>query len=176
MRTCTPGIVSKISSGKAGRVGLLARVYRRAALLSGRSVMVLALGCFVVSASSGCSSFHAAPLAVGTVGGAAAGAGTGAIVGTLIANGDVAASALLGGAIGIPVGLAIGAIYDYNSEPSVQERNRAEIEANQEEIFARQRELDSLREDLRDETPGENPADSNREYHYNGPTLGNYYR
>lgn len=47
-------------------------------------------------ASTGCSSFHSETLATGAVGGAAAGAGTGALVGALIANGDVAASALLG--------------------------------------------------------------------------------
>ena len=130
----------------------------------------------VLSSTSGCSSFHATPLAVGTVGGAAAGAGTGAIVGALIANGDVAASALLGGAVGIPIGLALGALYDYNSEQSVQARYQAEINANQEEIFARQRDLDALREQLRDQTPGYNPNDANRQYHYNGATFGNYYR
>ncbi len=136
---------------------------------------VLAGGVFTTSLS-GCSTFHAEPLAIGTLGGAAAGAGTGALVGTLIANGDVAASALLGGAIGIPVGLALGALYDYHSEPSVQERREIEIRANQEEIFARQRELDALREELRNDSPGQNPPDAERHYHYNGPTYGNYYR
>jgi hypothetical protein len=124
----------------------------------------------------GCSAFQAAPIASGGVAGAAVGAGTGALVGTLIANGDVAASALLGGAIGIPVGLALGAMYHYNSEPSVRERKMVEIENNQDEIFSRQRELDALREDLRSDTPQTNPPDFERHYHYNGHTYGNYYR
>lgn len=129
-----------------------------------------------VTSFSGCSTFHAEPLVIGTLGGAAAGAGTGALVGALIANGDVAASALLGGAVGIPVGLALGALYDYNSELSVQERKEVEIRANQDDIFARQRELDALREELRNDSPGQNPPDAERHYHYNGPTYGNYYR
>ncbi len=124
----------------------------------------------------GCSAFQAAPLASGGVAGAAAGAGTGALVGTLIANGDVAASALLGGAIGLPVGLALGAVYHYNSEPSVRERKMEQIEKNEDEIFSRQRELDALREDLRSDTPQSNPLDAERHYHYNGNTFGNYYR
>jgi hypothetical protein len=136
----------------------------------------LALLGITTSALTGCSAFQAAPIASGGVAGAAAGAGTGALVGTLIANGDVAASALLGGAIGLPVGLALGAIYHYNSEPSVRERKMADIEKNQDEIFSRQRELDALREDIRNETPQYNPPDTQRHYHYNGNTYGNYYR
>jgi hypothetical protein len=144
---------------------------------SSRRLLCALLASGIVATSlPGCSTFHAEPLAIGTVGGAAAGAGTGALIGAVIANGDVAASALLGGAIGIPVGLALGALYDYNSEPSVQERKEAEIRANQDEIFARQRELDALREELRNDSPGQNPSDAERHYHYNGPTYGNYYR
>lgn len=132
--------------------------------------------CGVLTVSSGCSGFHAEPLAVGAVGGAAAGAGTGAIIGAAIANGDVAASALLGGAIGIPVGLAVAAIYDYNSERSVGERKAEEIEKNQAEIFSRQREIDKVREQMRNEGPEGNPSETGREYHYNSPSLGSYYR
>lgn len=138
-------------------------------------VLTLCLG-LASAPLSGCSSFHAAPLAIGTAGGAAAGAGTGALIGAVIANGDVAASALLGGAVGIPVGLALGALYDYNSEQSVSERKQAEMESNQKEIFSRQRELEMLREQLRNDAPGYRPADSQRHYHYNGGTYGNYYR
>ena len=123
----------------------------------------------------GCSSYTA-PMAVGGASGAAVGAGTGALIGAAIANGDVAASALLGGAIGLPVGLAIGAIYHYNSEPSMSARMAETVEKNREEIFARQREIDTLREDLRNEAPRIELNDSNRKYDYNGPTFGNYYR
>ncbi len=132
-------------------------------------------GIFAVSAT-GCSSSYTTPVAIGGVSGAAAGAGTGAIIGTVIANGDVAASALMGGAIGLPVGLALGALYHYNSAPKLAERKGEIIRRNQEEIFARQRELDALREDLRNESYQGNPAESQRQYHYNGNTLGNYYR
>jgi hypothetical protein len=142
-----------------------------------KSILSLLICCVAVL-SSGCSSsaFHAKPLAIGTVGGAAAGAGTGAIVGALIANGDIAASAMLGGAIGVPVGLAIGMVYDYYSERSISERNAVEIQRNQVEIYKRQRELDDLREQIRRDSPNANPPESDRYYHYNGPTYGNYYR
>ena len=134
--------------------------------------------CGVAVLSTGCSGsgVHTAPLAVGTLGGAAVGAGTGAIIGSVIANGDVAASALLGGAIGIPVGLAVGALYDYNSEQSVSERKAEEIKNNQAEIFARQRQIDDLREQIRGEGALGNPSEQLREYHYNSPSLGDYYR
>lgn len=130
----------------------------------------------VATSSVGCSSSYVTPTAVGGLGGAAAGAGTGALIGAVISNGDIAASALLGGAIGLPVGLALGAIYHYNSAPNVQARLSDEIDQNQAEIFARQRELDALREDLRNDSPQGNPAEGQRYYHYNGATFGNYYR
>jgi hypothetical protein len=71
-----------------------------------RSVFTFLVAGFVSFSSVGCSSSYTTPVAVGGLGGAAAGAGTGAIIGAVIANGDVAASALMGGAIGLPVGLA----------------------------------------------------------------------
>jgi hypothetical protein len=141
-----------------------------------RSFLSLCLAGVVATGSTGCSSSYTTPVAVGGLGGAAAGAGTGAIIGAVIANGDVAASALMGGAIGLPVGLALGAIYHYNSAPKVAERKGDLIRRNQEEIFARQREIDALREDLRNESYQGNPPETQRQYHYNGNTLGNYYR
>jgi hypothetical protein len=130
----------------------------------------------MVAGISGCSSSYTAPVAVGGVSGAAAGAGTGAIVGAVIANGDVAASALMGGAIGLPVGLALGALYHYNSDVKVAERKGEIIRRNQEEIFARQREIDALRDDVKNEGYQGNPPETQRHYHFNGNTLGNYYR
>lgn len=125
--------------------------------------------------TSGCSA-HTDSLAWGGLGGAAAGAGTGAIVGSVIANGDVAASALLGGALGIPVGIALGAIIYNNSQGGVRERKVEQINKNNAELFARQRELDSLREQIRNDGPSGNPSEHLREHQYNGDTLGNYYR
>jgi phage tail tape-measure protein len=142
-----------------------------------KSILSVLVFCIAIL-SSGCSSsvFHAKPLAYGAGGGAVAGAGTGAIVGALIANGDIAASAMLGGAIGIPVGLAIGMAYDYYSDQTLSEKNAVEIQKNQIEIYKRQRELDNLREQIRNDGPTGNPSESDRYYHYNGNTYGNYYR
>lgn len=121
-------------------------------------------------------SVDAGNVAQGGVAGGLAGAGTGAIVGAIISNGDIGASALLGGAIGIPVGLVLGAVYDYHSDERVRERKREQIEATQVEISARQRDIDALREKIRAEGPLGNPSPELREYQYNGATLGNYYR
>ena len=124
---------------------------------------------------TGCG-YHAAPLAVGSVGGAAVGAGTGAIVGSVISGGDIAASALLGTAIGVPVGLAAGMIYDYYSEETIREGKSEDIKNNQREILARQREIDALREEIKSDIPdGHTPSDR-QEYRYMGPSLGNPYR
>lgn len=125
--------------------------------------------------TTGCG-MHAAPLATGAVGGTALGAGTGAIIGAVIANGDVASSALLGGAIGLPVGLAIAAAYDYNSERTIQEAKDDDIRRNQREILARQRYIDELREEIRGDSPSGNPMEERQEYRYMGPSLGNPYR
>jgi hypothetical protein len=130
----------------------------------------------ILTVVSGCSGLHARPVVTGGVVGAAAGAGTGAIIGSVISNGDIAASTLLGAGLGIPAGLIIGAIYDYYSEESIAERKRDVIQENQAQIFARQKEIDSLREQIRYEGPQGLPDDQLREYHYNGATLGNYYR
>lgn len=115
-------------------------------------------------------------LAYGGLGGAAAGAGTGAIIGSVIASGDIATSALLGGAVGIPVGIALGAIIDYHSDARVEERRIVQIQKNQGELYDRQRELDRLREEIRDAGPTGNPSHERHEYQYDGNTLGNWYR
>ncbi len=125
--------------------------------------------------SSGCG-VAPSSLAYGGLGGAGIGAGTGAIIGACIANGDVAASTLLGGAIGLPVGIALGAVIDYNSDSRVAERKIEKLQKNSAEIYARQRELDALREKIRDDGPTGNPSEQRRRYYYEGNTLGNYYR
>lgn len=115
-------------------------------------------------------------LALGGLGGAGVGAGTGAIIGAVIANGDVAASTLLGGAVGLPVGIALGALIDYNSDERVTERRVDRLQKNSAEIYARQRKLDALRDEIRDAGPTGNPPTRQRRYEYDGETLGNYYR
>jgi hypothetical protein len=136
--------------------------------------LLSAVFCTVVL-SSGCG-YHAAPLLVGSAGGAALGAGTGAIIGSSISGGDVAASALLGGAIGLPVGLAAGMIYDYYSKETLTEIQIKDIKNNQKQILARQREIEALREELQGDLPQGNPPEERREYRYLGPSLGNPYR
>jgi len=126
-------------------------------------------------AISGCG-ISGESLGYGALGGTAAGAGTGAIIGAVIANGDIATSALLGGAIGLPVGIALGAYLDYNSDARVSERKVAQIQKNAAELYARQRKLEDLRDRIRDDGPTGNPPESDRRYYYNGPTHGNYYR
>ena len=136
--------------------------------------LLSALFCTVVL-SSGCG-FHTTPLVVGSTGGAAIGAGTGAIIGSSISGGDVVASTLLGGAIGLPVGLAAGMIYDYYSADTVTEIKINDLKNNQKEILARQREIDALREEVQGDIPKGNPPEDNREYQYLGASLGNPYR
>lgn len=136
---------------------------------------ILLAGLFSLSILSGCGA-HTDTLVQGGGIGVLAGAGTGAIVGAVISNGDVAASALLGGAIGLPAGLIVAAVYDYHSERSVRERKLDEIKENQAQIFARQREIDTMREEIRNEGPTGLPDESLREREYTGPTIGNYYR
>jgi hypothetical protein len=129
----------------------------------------------VAITGTGCG-FHAQPLVAGSAAGGAVGAGTGAIIGAAIANGDIAASALLGGAIGIPIGLAIGAIYDMSSQKTLKEQKQEIIQANQTEIVARQRELDTLREQLRTEETGLEVTSATPAYIYDGHRYGNRER
>lgn len=136
--------------------------------------LLITLFCTAVL-SSGCG-YNVAPLAVGSVGGAAVGAGTGAIIGSVVSGGDVGASALLGTAIGLPVGLAAGMIYDYYSEDTIREIKIEDIKSNQKEILARQREIDALREEIKSDIPDGNPSSDRQEYRYMGPSLGNPYR
>lgn len=137
-------------------------------------ILLSALFCTSVLIS-GCG-MHAAPLAIGGAGGAAVGAGTGAIIGSVISGGDVASSALLGGAIGLPVGLAVAAIYDYHSEKTLREIKINDIRTNQKEILVRQREIEALREEIKADSPNGNPSEDEREYRYMGASLGNPYR
>ncbi len=136
--------------------------------------LLSALFCAAVL-TSGCG-YHAAPLAIGSVGGAAVGAGTGAIIGSVVSGGDVGASALLGTAIGLPVGLAAGMVYDYYSEETLREIKIEDLKINQQEILARQREIDALREEIKSDIPDGNPPSGRGEYRYMGPSLGNPYR
>jgi hypothetical protein len=114
--------------------------------------------------------------AAGGAAGAFIGAGTGAIIASSITNGDVPGSALLGAGVGLPVGLALGlALSAYDDE--VQEKDRfEEYQANQYEIIQNDRELEQLRDELRQDSPTGNPDRHMKERVHTGPTLGSYYR
>ncbi len=114
--------------------------------------------------------------AVGGVGGAAIGAGTGAAIGSLISNGSVGQSALLGTAIGAPVGIAAGALYStYSQNRQIAEGAEA-IKANQQDLLARERELEEMRKDIVDDASAVKPSPSRVQPTYVGPRLGNRYR
>ena len=110
--------------------------------------------------------------------GAFVGAGTGAIIGAVIANGDVGASAALGAAIGVPAGIVLTALY-YSTVDASYEREdlrlKEQVEENQQRIFEQDRELESLRAQIKDSGPRD-LDDSRRRHIFNGPTRGNYYR
>jgi hypothetical protein len=124
---------------------------------------------------SGCGS-RLKNSAAGGAAGAFLGAGTGAIIGSAITNGDVPGSALVGGAVGLPIGLVLGlALSAYDDE--VQEKDRfEEYQANQYEIVRNDRELEQLRDELRQDSPVGNPDRHLKEHIHTGPTLGSYYR
>ena len=130
-------------------------------------------------AFSGCSFFEDPYVASGTVGGAAGagiGAGTGALVASNMVNGDVAQSALLGGAIGLPIGILAGVAYQSYQEQSQLDDNSQKIRENYEYIKRRQQEIDRTREEINEESFAIQPDKEMRSYIYTGPTIGMYLR
>ena len=106
--------------------------------------------------------------------GTAAGAGTGALIGASISNGDIAMSALLGGAIGLPVG-ALTAYYFYDqSERDELQENQSLIDRNQSQIIAEEENLNTMRNRVERESKGIELDPSRFDYIYNGPTIGTY--
>jgi hypothetical protein len=118
--------------------------------------------------------------AAGAVGGAAVGAGTGALIGSAISAGDVGASAILGGAIGLPVGAGLG--YYYVATRNDRELGRLDgiIEENNVGLVKTEEELNALRREVVDQSfeavPYEVEKSREKVEHYTGPTLGNPYR
>lgn len=112
----------------------------------------------------------------GGLGGAAAGSLGGALVGAAIANGDIAASATLGGGIGLPVGMLLGAYYVAQQQEREMDANSALIQENQQVIEQRYRDLEELREKLQMDSSEIQPDPDAAQYQYQGPSLGNVYR
>ncbi len=137
-----------------------------------KSICIL---CLLSSGFCACSASSSSIAGGGVVGGAI-GAGTGAIIGSVISNGAVGESALLGGAIGIPVGIAIAAMIDYNSQESQEQRYLEQLKQNQQLIFNQERQLERWREEVLKDSPKGTPPEELAEHLYTGPTLGNPYR
>lgn len=112
-------------------------------------------------------------------GGAAIGAGTGALIANAMADGDIAASAGIGGLIGFPAGIVLALVVDSMAGSSSKAADKdfsGEIASNQEQIYRNNLELDELRREVDDNAPSGNPAGSLREHRFDGATLGNPYR
>lgn len=108
--------------------------------------------------------------------GALAGAATGTAIGAAISNGDIAASALLGAGVGIPVGIIAALIIKNSQDGSILAANNEIIRNNQYRIGETQRQIESERESLLAETSGMESDPSRRGYQYLGPSVGNRYR
>ena len=130
--------------------------------------LILHLSILAIFFTSACSS------RVGTGGlfGTAVGVGTGALVGMVISRGDVVASALLGGAIGLPVGLAIG-YHLQEREHRIEKEKVNRYLDNQHIIMQREKEIESLRDEVMRDSPSGEPDDADAIYIYKGATLGN---
>ncbi len=128
-----------------------------------------------LSACSAAQSNPYAGAAVGGASGAAIGAGTGAIIGASIKNGAVGDSALLGGAIGLPIGILLGVAYTNSTQSSDIADNAEELKANHERLLAQEREIEYLRNEIRDDSSSRmvNPDRERIEHQYLGPSLGN---
>lgn len=129
----------------------------------------------ILSLLCGCSTLQDS-VAAGGASGAAVGAGTGALIGSAIAHGDVAASALLGGAIGVPAGMVTAAILYYNSEEYLENQREELIHENALELRRRQEAIDKARERVFGDVPRIDKPLENAETLYYGPTLGNPLR
>ncbi len=109
---------------------------------------------------------------VGGVVGGLTGAGSGALVGAIISRGDIAASALLGTAIGIPVGAVLGIYYLYTVENREVNENQDVIDYNADLIRRRQEKINRLKNQTDSEAQSIKLDPKKRQEIYTGPTLG----
>lgn len=141
-----------------------------------RIISILVILALSIGFSTGCSLSRTSPrdmAKAGSVYGGLAGVGTGALVGAAIPAGDVAASALLGTAVGIPAG-ALVAYYAVSTEND-RELNRLDgiIESNEVELQQKRLELIEMRRQVHDESALIKPDRSRRDSDmYTGATLG----
>lgn len=117
----------------------------------------------------------ASSIGAGAAAGTAAGAGIGAIAGAAISRGDVLGSALLGGAIGLPLGILISYQMQKNKEAELEQQKVAQYMRNQQLIVDREKEIEALRYEVLSDAPTETPK-QDPDYLYMGPSLGNSFR
>lgn len=136
------------------------------------------MGLFAFSASMllcSCAAFEDPYLrdgAIGGVGAAGIGAGAGALIASNMVNGDVGQSALVGGAIGLPVGIVAGVAYRSYVEQSQLDDYQRKIRENHEYIAGRQLEIDRLRGEIDEDSFAIEPDTALRSRIYTGPTIG----
>lgn len=111
------------------------------------------------------------PVTDGLVGGLA-GATAGGLTGAVIANGDVAASALLGAGIGVPAGILMGMAYQWYFVERVYERNKDVLEENEMTLARNRAIIEEYRKELMAEADNFQPDPEKKEYLYSGPSLG----
>jgi hypothetical protein len=139
-------------------------------------LFILSVLGLTVGFTTGCSLSRTSPRDMAKAGsayGGLAGAGSGALIGAVIPAGDVAASALLGTAVGIPAGAVI-AYYAVSSE-NERELSRLDgiIERNENELQQKRLELIEMRRQVHDESSLIRLDRSRRDSDlYIGPTLG----
>ena len=149
--------------------------------MKGRSFLPSILVIAVLALGTGCSEgvntsdpVHGG--AVGGLGGGVLGAGTGALVGAMISNGDIGASALLGTAIGVPLGVAAGVYYVYSQQEDEIDRLENEIYSNKQTILQKQAQIDELRRQAVEDSHEIAPDKTLSDHIYTAPSIGNYYR
>lgn len=134
-------------------------------------ILMVMFACFTM----GCAIFespYAKSGAIGGASGALVGAGSGALIGAVIANGDIAASATLGAAIGLPAGILLGVAYQYYTEETELDENNSEIVQNYQYIVERQRQINELREEIAIDYQTIRVDRRARDQIYVGPTIG----
>ena len=137
------------------------------------------LGFVALLGVSGCSLFEDPYVTSGTVGGVAGagiGAGAGALIAESMVRGDVGESALVGGAIGLPLGILAGVAYQSYKEQRELDDNSQKIRENYEYIKRRQQEIDRTREEISEDSFAIKPDREMRTYIFTGPTIGMYLR
>lgn len=129
---------------------------------------------------SGCAYLAEDPVAsravAGGLIGGGIGAGTGALIGNAISGGDVGKSALVGGAIGVPVGAALLVGYYNYQRWSIVRKNERQIELNRSNIEDTQFQIESLRPAISAASAAFEFDYDRSEWIYDGPSLGVYSR